>query len=257
MVDESTRSKIYASLDPASIVNQSQPLSSPRDERSASAETVPLELSERMTAASEQQFRTPSRVTTSVLSSIQADAIVEIARGSEVSEVSDAPAVILIDGKEAEMNDMVQHPMVVDLEPTNDMVRPTVRVFEDGLRLRMKASLGGRRDTRDGLLLSCEVNTSQTLDVKQHQVYGVRSEPVSVQVPIHVVSSVRASTRIAAGQTLLIDPHQNRESDVLTQRGVPVLTKLPYLGRSFKNVSTQSVNRWMIVLLEPTLASQP
>ncbi len=255
MVDEQTRSQIYASVDPASIINRSQTLSSPRDERQSEPEATsqPLELTESMAASSDHQFRAPGRVTTCLLNQLQADSIVEIARSSDLNEVSDAPTVILIDGKEAEMNDVVQHPMVVDIQANADLVSPTVKVFEEGLRMRMKASLGGRRDTREGLLLSCEVNTSQTLDVKQHKIYGVQSEPVTVQVPIHVVSSARASTRMAAGQTLMIDPHHNRESSVRRQTGVPVLTRLPYVGRSFKNVSAEPVNRWMIVLLEPSL----
>lgn len=255
MVDDETRGKIYGAMEPDSIVNQSLiPTSARDDRRSTDATSVdPLSLSESLVASTANQFRAPGRVTSSVMHPLQAEAVLKMARESELCEVSDAPAVILIDGKEAEMNDVVQHPMVVDIQAAGEIVSPLVDVFEDGLKLRMKASLAGRSDSAEGVLLSCEVNTSQTLDVKTHQVYGIQSEPVSVQVPIHLVTSAKASARIAPGHTLLIDPHHDRSSNVSRTRGVPVLTKIPYVGRTFKNVSSESVNRWMIILLEPAL----
>ncbi|MDG2219906.1 MAG: hypothetical protein P8L85_00900, partial [Rubripirellula sp.] len=159
----------------------------------------------------------------------------------------------LNDGKEAEMNDVVQHPMVVDVQAVGDVIQPTVEVFEDGIRFRMKASLGGLTTSREGFLLSCEVSTSETLTIKTHQIYGVEEEPIVVQVPMHLITSSVASARIAAGHTFLIDPHHSRTTNAPQKRDESILTKIPYLGRSFKNTPSEAVERWMLVLLEPTI----
>lgn len=255
MVDDSTRAEIYDTLDPEQIVTHSNlpELSEVQRHSPQSSETEPLALSESMIGHSRHRFRAPARVTTSVLAPSTVESIVELASDSPSSVVSDAPAVILIDGKEAEMNDVVQHPMVVDLQRRGDVVHPTVRVFEDGIRLRMLASLGSQPTVGAGILLSCEVSTSEILSVGSHKVYGVQDEPATVQVPIHQVTSATASTRIAYGHTLMIDPHYTKAGQVRQQRGVPMLSKLPYLNRTFKNVDVATVDQSMIILLQPSI----
>jgi hypothetical protein len=254
MVDAATRDKIYAALDPKSLVTATDLPESPlRRHSEETSQQQPLQLSDQLVSSSRHQFRSPSRVTTSVLSEQQSASVIEIARASDICQVSDAPAVILIEGREAEMNDVVQHPMVVDLRSDGDSIQPTVQVFDEGLRLRMLASLGGQQRPVNGFLLGCEVSTSEIMALKTHQVFGVDNEPVPIQVPTHVVTSSTVSVRIAAGQTLLIDPHLTRTSQVGRTVGIPVLTKIPYLNRTFKNVSHENVERWMIVLLEPSM----
>ena len=255
MVDEPTRSKIYAKLPPEAIFTQSQLPTSPAANRQITerSEREPLALSESVVASTKHQFRAPTRITTCVLDALQSPTVIELAANDELCEVSDAPSVILNDGKEAEMNDVVQHPMVVDVQAVGDVIHPTVEVFEDGIRVRMKASLGGLTTAREGFLLSCEVSMSETLTIKTHQIYGVEEEPIMVQVPMHLITSSVASARVAEGHTLLIDPHHSRETVTTRKRGVPILTKIPYVGHNFKNTSSETVERWMIILLEPTI----
>ncbi|MCP4889204.1 MAG: hypothetical protein P1U77_04685 [Rubripirellula sp.] len=255
MVDEATRSKIYATIPADTISTHAQmPPSPAADERTKDRnEEDPLVLSETVVASSKYRFRVPTRITSCELDKSLSRTIIEMAANDRLCEVSDAPSVILNDGKEAEMNDVVQHPMVVDVKAVGDVIAPTVEVFEDGIRFRMKASLGGLRTPREGFLLSCEVTTSETIAIKTHQIYGVEEEPIVVQVPMHLITSSVASARITTGHTLMIDPHHSRETTPTPKQDTSILTKIPYLGRNFKSVTGEPVERWMIVLLEPTI----
>jgi len=254
MVDEPIREKIYASMpEDSSVTHANLPSTELRRHSPNTPESEPLVFTDGLHSTSAHRFSAPSRVTTSVLDSSQVQSILDLAAGNSKCEVSNAPAVIFIDGKEAEMNDVVQHPMVVNIQSESDVVHPTVRIFEDGIRLRMRSSLDGRRDDSDGILLSCEVNTSEILDVKTHKIYGVQEQPLTVQVPIHQVTSATVSARLAAGQTLLVDPHHSKESTITQDQGVPLLTKIPYVNRTFKNVGSTTVERSMLILLEPSV----
>ena len=60
---------------------------------------------------------------------------------------------------------------------------------------------------------------------------------------------------LVSGQTLLIDPHMSSTKNIRNETSVPLLGKIPYLGRSFKNVALSTLDQHMIVLLRPELAN--
>ena len=84
-------------------------------------------------------------------------------------------------------------------------------------------------------------------------VYGSDSEPAKVQVPSHVVKEAEASAQLAEGQALLIDPYLTHTVEVQSEASVPMLKKLPYVGRGFRNKSVARVERNIMVLLKPTI----
>ena len=79
---------------------------------------------------------------------------------------------------------------------------------------------------------------------------------MTVQVPIHQVTTAATSAILLKGQTLLVDPHVSTSKTYQSETRVPVLGKIPYVGRSFKNVSVGRVEQHLIVLLQPTLDSK-
>ncbi len=244
MVDDATRTAIYQEFSPSAIKRHT---SVPRTAESVDLGTIasPLQC--------EREIHSPSRATTCVLDAATLALVLSEADESTSSGVMHAPGVILIDGEQAEINDVVQRPFVVDMETDGDLLKPTAHVLDDGTRVRLLASLTGTREGEPTIQLTTEIVVSSVLDVKTDRVFGIGDEPFTVQVPLQQVTKVVALERIAAGQTLMIDPHVSKTKRVEHASGVPVLTKIPYVGRTFKNVGVATVEQHMMVLLQPTI----
>lgn len=245
MVDTATRQAIYEGLNRESIVSSVQTLPA----------VEPVSLDESASpVASLQQIHAPSRVTTYALSESEFDEALLKAGESPSSQVNAAPKIILLDGNEVEMTDLVQRPFVIGFTLEGDTVKPTVHVLDDGTRLRLVGHLtepdGG---TNQPIELKAELTVMRVLDVKTDEVYGIKDEPLAVQVPLQQITSSVASRQLLAGQSLLIDPHLSQNHAVENETGIPMLGKIPYVGRSFKNVSKGVVQQHMILLLQPSV----
>ncbi len=243
MLDDATRDEIYQKLEPGEIRRASfvQP---PAAGKSASTPENPITAS--------YQFESVSRVTSYVLSPAQKESVVAQANASNLSDVTRAPSVVLLQGNEAELTDMVQRPFIVDIQGYGNAIEPKVQVLDEGTRLRLlaRSSKSGERTAFD---LTCGVEVSRVVDVQSDKVFGARSEPLAVQVPLHRVTKANVSSSLAAGQTLLIDPHVSSSKVMAQPAEVPVLSKLPYVGRSFKNASIGETTQHMMILLYPSI----
>lgn len=246
-VDSETRQAIYSSLGPDAI--HTATYIPETDQVSTASSNIAL-------ANSGKAITSASRVTTSVLEKDSVTDILQAAQTSEASSVSHAPSVILLEGKKAELNDVVQRPFIVSLEATEAGAKPVMQVVDEGTRLGIMAHLTDDSTTEDAIELSCEIVTSRVLDVKSDQVFHVKEEAMTVQVPIHQVTTAATSAILSKGQTLLVDPHVSTSKTYQSETRVPVLGKIPYVGRSFKNVSVGRVEQHLIVLLQPTLDTQ-
>ena len=89
--------------------------------------------------------------------------------------------------------------------------------------------------------------------MQSDQVFGLKDEPLTVQIPVHQVTAAIASQQLAKGQTLLVDPHVTRTKSVEQKSEVPVLGKIPYVGRSFKHTAVGTVEQHMLMLLQPSI----
>ena len=177
-------------------------------------------------------------------------AVVATASGSAQSSISNAPAVLLMEGKPAEMNDMVRHPLVVDFDQQLGVSKPVVHTFEDGLQLQLQAvERPGTDPLPPGIDLTCRITAKRLLDIETDQVFGLDDESLMVQVPLHQVTTAAVNRRLSADQTLLVDPHVRSDAQIETKTGVPVIGQLPYVGRTFQNTRVESVKQYLIVLL--------
>lgn len=250
MVDQKTRAAIYADL-PSTVIKTSVLVPGTADLADLHANQAPLR--------SAKRINSPSRVTTCVLNDSDTAAIMKKAFESTSSDVVRSPSVMLLDGKQAEMNDIVQRPFLVDMQPDGDLVKPIVHVIDEGTRLRLLASLTKpvesppSSNTDPPIRLSSELLVSRVLDVKTDQVYGLENEPLTMQIPVHQVNSALTSVQLAKGQTLLVDPHVTKTKSVQRESNVPMLEKIPYVGRSFKNMSVGTVEQHMLMLLQPSI----
>lgn len=250
MVDKETRAAVYADLE-STAIKTSVLVPGTTASADLQANQSPLR--------STQQINSPSRVTTCVLDDSDTAGIMEKAFESASSDVVRSPSVILLDGKQAEMNDVVQRPFMVDMQQDGSVMKPIVHVIDEGTRLRLLVHLTERSatppstDTDQPVHLSCELLISRILDVKSDQVFGLQDEPLTVQIPVHQVTAAIASQQLAKGQTLLVDPHVTKTKSVQQESKVPVLGRIPYVGRSFKNTSVGTVEQHVLMLLQPSI----
>ncbi|MGI9470676.1 MAG: hypothetical protein ACR2NZ_04020 [Rubripirellula sp.] len=246
-VDAETRQAIYATIGPEAIQTATY-IPETDQVRTSSKSVAPANSGKAITSA--------SRVTTSILDVEDVADIVLAAQQSAGSNVSNAPSVILLEGKKAELNDVVQRPFIVNMEATEGGPKPIMQVVDEGTRLGIVANLTEDAPSADSIELSCEIVTSRVLDVESDLVFNVKEEAMTVQVPIHQVTTAATSAVLTEGQTLLVDPHVSTTKSVQSETSVPVLGKIPYVGRSFKNVAVGHVEQHMIVLLLPQIEKQ-
>jgi hypothetical protein len=245
MVDDVTRAEIYEIIGP-SIIHHSVHATEISDSPSLQG------ISSRL--GSSQQTRSPSWVTTCVLDDSKTAEIIQKAVQSESSDVSKAPNVSLLDGKEAEMSDIVQRPFVINIQQVGDATKPVMQVLDEGTRLRLLANLAEEPSPQGQTIhLTSEITISQILDVKTNQIFGLEDEPLTMHVPIHQITTATAAEQLLVGQTLLIDPHVSKSKSVRVESGVPMIAKIPYVGRRFRNMSIGSVAQNMMVLLQPSI----
>ena len=74
---------------------------------------------------------------------------------------------------------------------------------------------------------------------------------VNAQKPEDVIAST-ISHQIADGNTLLINPHLTTTTETRTEAGVPILQKVPYVSRLFKNTGVRYTDQ-ILILVTPRI----
>ena len=171
------------------------------------------------------------------------------------------------------MNDIVQRPFLVGVpgkQPTVAQVSGEsplgdnsygsnpgdgIQVLNDGTSMRMRALL----QDEQRIHLDTEVSFSRVLGTTSKRLYGVSDQRVAtIQVPRHQVESVSVASEMKLGETLQIDPYITKEVKLEVDRDVPVLGKIPYLNRTFKNKSMATYDaNWMILVQPSRHQTQP
>jgi len=84
---------------------------------------------------------------------------------------------------------------------------------------------------------------------------GTNVVPYSVSVPETETSSVMTRVSVPDGGTLLLGGHK-LTAEVDTEVGVPVLSKIPVLGRLFSNRGKIRDSKVLLILVKPTIILQ-
>jgi type II secretory pathway component GspD/PulD (secretin) len=84
---------------------------------------------------------------------------------------------------------------------------------------------------------------------------GVGEQTFPIQLPVLEVADVRTRVSIPDGGTLLIGGQKiGGESE--RQEGVPILSKIPLIGRLFENRSKIKDEKVLLILVKPTIIIQ-
>jgi general secretion pathway protein D len=224
---------------------------------------------------------TGSRIGFAILDDISAFFFLQAAQGDARTNVLQAPKVTLFDGQQASINDTVNRPFVMSIQPVvGDFAvaqQPIVVVINEGTQLTVQAVVSDdKRFVRMTLMPYFsqigEVNTftfegrrrSQSTNVERDPVTG---EPINdseeeevfegttVQQPTLATTSVSTTVSVPDGGTILLGGIK-RMREGRNERGVPILSKIPYISRLFRNVAIGRDAQSLMMMVTPRIIIQ-
>lgn len=208
-----------------------------------------------------------------ILSDIEMFFFLEAAQGDTRTNVLQAPKVTLYDGQFATISDQTQRPFVVGLVPVvGDFAvaqQPIIVVLNEGTQLNVQAVVS---PDKQFVRLTLLPNFSRIGEVRTFTFEGRRTsntgtvvrdadgniidredeedviEGTTVQQPELAFTSVTTSVNVPDGGTILLGGIKRlRENRI--ERGVPMLSKIPYINRLFKNVGIgRETNTFMMTV---------
>jgi beta-lactamase regulating signal transducer with metallopeptidase domain len=139
-----------------------------------------------------------------------------------------------------------------DGKPT-DTFQPEISMVEEGIKLELE----GRSIANDSSKLAVRLNltNSKVMDVKTVD-YEENGKELSIESPNVRQRSIQTVFEQVLGSTFAVTSNPERV-DTVTERAVPLLGKLPFVGGTFKNTAMHSELRTQVVLITSTLVDGP
>ena len=219
-----------------------------------------------------------------ILSEIEAFFFIEAAQGDRRSNIMQAPKVTLFNGQMAMVSDTSQSPFVISVVPVvGDFAaaqQPVIVVLNEGTFMTVQAVVS---DDRRFVRLTVvpvfskigEVNTftftGSTTTTESSAADGVQTTPndntkkaassstsrsgTTVQLPTYSYITVTTTVSVPDGGTVLLGGIK-RLSEGRNEFGVPMLNKLPYVSRLFKNVGIGRETQSLMMMVTPRIIIQ-
>jgi general secretion pathway protein D len=216
-----------------------------------------------------------------ILSDIEAFFFLQAAQGDSRNNVLQAPKVTLFDGQLATISDVTQRPFVTSITPVvGDFAvaqQPVIVVLNEGTQLNVQAIVS---DDKRFVRLTLVPFFSQIGDVNTFTYEGRRrrttnsqqidpatGEPIqddeeeeivdgtTVQLPTFAFTSVSTTVSVPDGGTILLGGIK-RLAEARAERGVPILSKIPYISRLFRNVAISRDARSLMLMVTPRIIIQ-
>lgn len=244
-VDQITREAIYAGLGADALRTSTYlpPTKSPGSDSETLAD---------FHTESDAVTRTTALVTQAVLNTAEVAGILKMTESSNSSIIADAPNLLLLNDSRIELTDMIQRPFVVNHEKQGDEIKPVLQHIDEGTRLGIIAKLGpSAGSSMEQFQIGCEIVSRRVIETRTDFLFGHGTKPLKIQIPQLQVTTARATANLTSGQTLLVDPHVTSTRSFRSETSVPFLGKLPYVGRSFKNVAVTTHDQHLVILLHP------
>ncbi|MFZ5832237.1 MAG: type II secretion system protein GspD, partial [Planctomycetota bacterium] len=224
-----------------------------------------------------------------ILSDIEAFFFINAAQGDRRSNVLQAPKVTLFNGQQAFVSDTSQSPFVISVIPVvGDFAaaqQPVIVVLSEGTHLTVQAVVSN--DKRYVRLTVVPFFSKIGDDVPVFQFTGSQTSTVdssadgyvnpddpddgrrnsdsssqtvtrsgtSVQLPTFSFITVTTTVSVPDGGTVLLGGIK-RLSEGRNEFGVPILNKIPYLSRLFKNVGIGRETQSLMMMVTPRIIIQ-
>lgn len=218
-----------------------------------------------------------------ILSDIEAYFLIEAAQGDRRTNVLNAPKVTLFNGQQAFVADAVSRPFVLGVIPVvGEFVaaqQPVIVVLNEGTMMSIQAVVSNDRryvrltvvpfftevgDVQEFTFegSSSSSNSSSTTDddedgneeMSDNQQANARSG-VTVQLPAFQFVAVVTTVSVPDGGTVLLGGIK-RLSEGRNEVGVPLLSKIPYINRLFRNVGIGRETDSLMMMVTPRIIIQ-
>lgn len=230
-----------------------------------------------------------------ILSDIEAYFLIQAAQGNTRSNVMQAPKVTLFNGQQAFVSDTRQRPFVTAVVPVvgdfSAAQQPVITVLNEGTAVNVQAVVSNdRRFVR----LTLVPFFSQIGKVEQFQFEGSRSTKsktsdeksgsdvkvpgadglvgltngvassgelelqsngTTIQLPEFLFTTVTTTVSVPDGGTVLLGGIK-RLREGRNEFGVPILSKIPYVNRLFKNVGLGRTTDSLMLMVTPRIIIQ-
>lgn len=214
----------------------------------------------------------------SILSDVEAYLFLEASQSTERSNILQAPKVTLFNGQQALVQDVTDTPFVVSVIPVvGDFaaaLQPVIVVLSEGTFMTVQAVASpDRRYVR----LTVVPFFSQIGDVTQFTFTGSTSSSrdtssddedknkktstsgsttgTTVQLPEYSYVTVTTTVSVPDGGTILLGGIK-RLSEGRNEKGVPILNKIPFINRLFKNTGIGRETTSLMMMVTPRIIIQ-
>jgi general secretion pathway protein D len=202
----------------------------------------------------------------SMLSDIEASFLIRATQAHTDSKILNAPKVTVLNGESATVR--VQKEIayvsgwtvsqIVGAAATIGTTQqsPTVSTAQPGVVLNITPTISSDRKY---VILRITTSYAELKEMKEWVVgqvgSGATAEDLKMQLPL--MESAIAQTRVSVpdGGTLLIGG-QKISGEAEKEQGVPVLSKIPFIGRLFENRSKIKDEKILLILIKPTIIIQ-
>jgi general secretion pathway protein D len=231
-----------------------------------------------------------------ILSDIEAFFLIQAAQGNTRSNVMQAPKVTLFNGQNAFISDTTQRPFVTSVVPVvGDFAaaqQPVITVLSEGTAVNVQAVVSSDRrfvrltlvpffsqigkveqfqfegtrstkskssDEKSGL--AGDANAGQALQAgvetqaKANREEEVFSRGTTIQLPEFIFTTVTTTVSVPDGGTVLLGGIK-RLREGRNEFGVPILSKIPYVNRLFKNVGMGRTTDSLMLMVTPRIIIQ-
>jgi len=219
-----------------------------------------------------------------ILSDIEAFFFINAAQGDRRSNVLQAPKVTLFNGQMAFVSDTSQSPFVISVIPVvGDFAaaqQPVIVVLNEGTFLTVQAVVSNDRRfvrltvvpffSRIGKVDKFRF-TGSTTTTEESAEEGDQTKPndnakkrsgrtvvesgTTVQLPTFSFVTVTTTVSVPDGGTILLGGIK-RLSEGRNEFGTPILNKIPYLNRLFRNVSIGRETQSLMMMVTPRIIIQ-
>jgi len=223
-----------------------------------------------------------------ILSDIEVYFLIQASKGSTRATVTEAPTVTMFNGQSASVNDSSQRPFVTSVTPVvGDFAvahQPIITILPDGSNLDVTATVSSdRRSVQMSLVpFFSEVTEVQTFtfsgstttqrstnsllddlldtldptnaDDSDAELETI-SEGVTIQLPVLATTSVNTVVSVPDGGTVLLGGIK-RMRETRTERGIPMLSSIPYVNRLFTNVGLGRETTNLMMMVTPRIIIQ-
>lgn len=223
-----------------------------------------------------------------ILSDVEAFFFINAAQGDKRSNVLQAPKVTLFNGQQAYVSDTSQSPFVISVIPVvGDFAaaqQPVIVVLSEGTFMTVQAIVSNDRRfvrltvvpffSHIGKVDTFQFTgaTTTTQDTTRQGLFPNASDPsklwnnktdnqsvtnsgTTVQLPTFSYVTVTTTVSVPDGGTVLLGGIK-RLSEGRNEFGVPLLNKLPYINRLFKNVGIGRETQSLMMMVTPRIIIQ-